>query len=57
MKWFWVHPLSGGAVLLALNNVCYLLFTTEDGTELHLTNGEVIKVFEKESEFLYIFQN
>lgn len=56
MKWFWVHPLSGGAVLLALNNVCYL-FTTEDGTELHLTNGEVIKVFEKESEFLYIFQN
>jgi hypothetical protein len=54
MKWYWVHPISGGAILIALNNVCYF-FGTEDGhSEIHFTNGEVIKVFEGEEDFLNI---
>ena len=55
MKWFWVHPLSGGAILVALNNVCYL-FGDEDGfIELHFANGEVIKVIESEKDFMNVF--
>jgi hypothetical protein len=56
MKWFWVHPVSGGAILIALSNVCYLV-TYDRFTEVHFTNGEVIKVLESEKDFLSVFGN
>ena len=56
MKWFWVHPVSGSAILIALNNVCYLV-TYDRFTEIHFTNGEVIKVLESEKDFLSVFSN
>lgn len=57
MKWFWMHPVNGGAILVAMNNVCYFFGKENGTTEFHLANGEVIEVIESEQYFLDVFNN
>ena len=50
--WNWLHPISGGAILVNMSNVCYFVGDENNHAKLVLANGEKVIVYESEDYIL-----